>query len=136
MPHSSLYDELDFSIALNSPRQRGRYRVATQGLSLHMDDAEQAFDIGDLSSSGCNLRVPEALLAVGQIFGGNLHIGYASYLTDLKLKVVRHISKNSIACTFQALSRQQEITLDTLLLEIQKRGITTYAARRRRKNTS
>ena len=133
MLHSNSYDALHFSITLDSPRQRGRYRVATRGLSMHLDDTEQAFDIVDLSSSGCNLRAPAELLAIGRIFDGDLHIGNARYLTDLTLKVVRHISKHSVACIFQSLSRQQEITLDALLLEIQKRGITTHATRRRRK---
>jgi hypothetical protein len=132
MPHSS-HDTLNFSIALNSPRQRGRYRVATHGLSMYLDDTEQAFDIGDLSSSGCNLRAPAELLAVGRIFDSDLHIGHTSYLTNLKLKVVRHVTDNSVACVFQSLSRQQEITLDKLLLEIQKRNITTHAVRKRRK---
>jgi hypothetical protein len=132
MPHSS-HDSLHFSIALNSPRPRGRYRVATHGLSMYLDDAEQAFEIGDLSSSGCNLRAPAELLAVGRIFDCDLHIGHTSYLTNLKLKVVRHITDNRVACIFQALSRQQGITLEKLLLEIQKRSITTHAARRRRK---
>ena len=136
MPLNSHYDALHFSIALNSPRQRGRYRVATHGLSMHLDDAEQAFEIGDLSSSGCNLHAPAELLAIGRICDGDLHIGNASYITNLTLKVVRHITNNSIACIFQALSRQQEITLDALLLEIQKRGITTHATRRKRKKST
>ena len=136
MPHSSPYDALNFSIALHTPRQRGHYRVAARGLSMYLDDAEQAFDIGDLSSSGCNLHAPAELLAVGRIFDGVLHIGDASYLADLKLKVVRHVNNNSVACIFQALSRQQEITLDTLLLEMQKRGIATHTARRKRKKAT
>ena len=136
MPHNSHYDALHFSIALTSPRQRGRYRVATSGLSMHLDDVEQAFEIGDLSSSGCKLCAPAELLAVGRICDGDLHIGDASYLTDLKLKVIRHITNSNIACVFQSLSRQQEIILDRLLLEIQKRGIATHAARRRRKKST
>ena len=133
MPHGNPYDTLKFTIAPNSPRRRGRYRVATRGLSMYLDDVEQAFDIGDLSSSGCNLRAPAELLAVGRIFDCDLQIGNTGYLTDLKLKVVRHIAGNSVACVFQGLSRQQEITLDKLLLEIQKRGIATHAVQRRRK---
>jgi hypothetical protein len=133
MPHSNSYDALHFSLTLHSPRQRGRYRAATRGLSMHLDDVEQAFDIGDLSSGGCNLRAPAELLAVGRSFDAALHIGKVSYLADLRLKVVRHIANGSVACVFQGLSRRQEITLDTLLLEIQKRELVTHAVRRRRK---
>jgi hypothetical protein len=126
------YATLDFHFALNSPRQRGRYRVATRGLSLYLDDLAQTFDICDLSSSGCRLRAPAELFTVGRILNSNLHIGSTSYLAGIKLKVIRHIANNSIACVFQALSRQQEIMLDKLVLEIQKRSITTHAAWRKR----
>ena len=125
------HDTLDFHIGVNSPLQRGRYRVATRGLSLYLDDVAQAFDIRDLSSSGCNLHAPAGLLAVGRIFDCDLHIGDAAYLTDLKVKVVRHVD-NGVACVFQSLSDTQEIMLDKLLLELQKRGIATQAAQRKR----
>ena len=131
MPDSR-HATLDFHIALDSPRQRGRYRVATRGLSLYLDDLAQTFDIHDLSASGCNLHAPAGLLAMGRIFDGDLQIGNTSYLAHLKIKVVRHITDNNVACTFQAMSRRQEIMLDKLLLEIQKRNIATHAAQRRR----
>ena len=133
MQHNSAYDTLKYSIMLNFPRRRGRYRIPTRGLSIYLDDAERAFDIRDLSTSGCNLHAPAELLAVGRICNCDLHIGNASYLTDLKLKVIRHITFDSVACIFQSLSSRQESTLDKLLLELQKRSIATHAVRRRRK---
>ena len=133
MTDDSRYDALDFHIAQNSRHQRGRYRVAAHGLSLHLEDVAQAFEIGDLSAGGCSLLAPPALLTVGRIFNGDLHIGDTSYLVDLKIKIIRHITNNSIACAFQALNRQQELALDKLLLEIQKRSIATHAARKKRK---
>ena len=132
MPDDSRYDALDFYIAQNSPHQRGSYRVATQGLSLYLDDVAQTFDILDLSSGGCSLHAPAALLAVGRLFNGDLYIGNTSYLVYLELKVTRHIANSSVACAFQTLTRQQEVMLDKLLLEIQKRNIATPAARKKR----
>ena len=130
------YDALDFHIAKNSlPQQRGRYRIATHGLSLYLDDVAQMFGIHDISSSGCSLRAPAELLAVGRIFDGDLHIGDVSYIVGLKLKVIRHIANNNVACVFNDLSHQQEFTLDKLLLEIQKRSISTHAMRMKRKKT-
>jgi hypothetical protein len=128
MTDDNRYEALDFHVARTSPHHRGSYRVFTHGLSLYLDDVTQTFDIRDLSSSGCHLNAPAEQLAVGRIFNGDLHIGGTGYLADLKLKVSRHIDGNSIACVFQALSRQQEIMLDKLLLEIQKRSIATHAA--------
>ena len=133
MTDDSRYDALDFYIAQSSQHPRGRYRVAAPGLSLYLEDVAQAFEIGDLSAGGCSLRASAAQLAVGRIFNGDLHIGDTSYLVDLKIKVIRHIANNSVACAFQALSRQQELALDKLLLEMQKRSIVTYAARKKRK---
>jgi hypothetical protein len=126
------YATLDFHVALNSPRQRGRYRVTAQGLSLHLDDVGQTFPLRDFSSTGCNLCAPAGGLTVGRIFNGTLYIGGAGYLADIKVMVVRHVAGNSVACIFRALTRQQEIMLDKLLLEIQKRRITTHATQRKR----
>jgi len=133
MADDSRYDALDFYIEQHSKHQRGSYRVATHGLTLYLDDVAQTFDIRDLSANGCSLHASAALLTVGRIFNGDLHIGSASYLTDITIKVIRHITGNSVACVFQALSRRQEIMLDKLLLELQKRGIATHTARRKRK---
>jgi len=133
MTDDSRYDALDFHLAQNSRHQRGRYRVAMQGLSLYLEDVAQAFEISDLSAGGCSLRASAALLAVGRIFNGDLHIGETSYLVDLKIKIIRHIAYNSVACAFQTLSRQQELALDKLLLEIQKRSIITHAVQKKGK---
>ena len=127
MIDDSRHDALDFSIAQNSPSRRGRYRVVTSGLSLYLDDVAQTFDILDFSSSGCSLHAQAELFTVGRIFDGDLHIGNTTYLVNLKLKVIRHITNGSIACVFHALSIQQEIMLDKLSLEIQKRSIATHA---------
>ena len=127
MIDDSCYDALDFSITQNSPRRRGRYRVDTSGLTLFLDDVAQTFDILDFSSSGCSLHAPAELFTVGRIFNGDLHIGNTSYLANLKLKVIRHITNGSIACAFHALSSQQELMLDKLSLEIQKRSIASHA---------
>jgi hypothetical protein len=99
---------------------------------LYLDDVEQTFDIGNLSSSGCHLRAPAELLAVGRILDSELYIGKTRYLTGIKLKVIRRLTGSGVACAFQSLSGRQEIILDKLLLEIQKRNIATPAARRKR----
>ena len=133
MLNDNCYNALDFHITQNSPQQRGSYRVAAYGLSLYLDDVAQSFAIRDLSSSGCSLHAPADLFTIGRIFSGDLHVGDTNYLVDLRLKVIRHITGSSIACSIQTLSRRQEIMLDKLLLEIQKRSIATHAARRKRK---
>jgi len=132
MTHTNRYDTLDFRITLHSPRQRGRYRVAVRGLSLYIDELAQTFDIYDLSSSGCNLCAPGQMFALGRIFDGGLCIGSTRYLLHLKMKVERHIAVSNIACAFQIMYRRQEIMLDKLVLELQKRNIVTLAARRKR----
>ena len=134
MPEYSSYTTLDFFIALNSPRERGRYRVVAEGLALYLEDMAEKFDIHDCSSAGCSLYAPAKLFTVGKIFDGDLHIGNSGYLAGLKSKVVRHIADNSVACAFQALTRRQEIMLDKLLLEMQKRSIATQATRRKGKH--
>jgi len=133
MAADRLYDALDFYIEEHAGHPRGSYRVAADGLTLYLDDVAQTFDIRDISSSGCSLRAPAELFAVGRIFNSDLHIGGAKYLMGLTIKVIRHIDNNSAACVFHALSRRQEIMLDKLLLEIQKRGIASHTARRNRK---
>ena len=132
MADDSRYDALDFYIEQHSKHQRGSYRVATHGLTLYLDDVAQTFDIRDLSAHGCSLHASAALLTVGRIFNGDLTIGSTRYLKDITITVIRHIANHSVACVFRALSRQQEIRLDKLLLELQKRSIAIHTSRRKK----
>jgi len=132
MTNDCQYNTLDFRIARTTPYQRGGYRVAVRGLSFHFDELAQAFDIRDISAGGCSLNAPVALFTIDRIFDGDLHIGNTSYITHLKMKVVRHIADNCVACAFQVLSCLQGILLDKLVLEVQKRNIVAHTARRKR----
>ena len=132
MTDDSRFEALDFYIEQNSQHQRESYRVAARGLSLYLDELAQAFDVCDLSSSGCSLHAPTELLSVGRIFSTDLRIGNTRYLVALKLKVVRHIADSNVAGAFLDLNRRQEFMLDRLLLEIQKRSITIHAAREKK----
>ena len=137
MTDDSSCDTLDFHIErYHAGYQRGCYRIAAGGLSVHLDDPAQTFDLDVLSANGCSLRAPSDMFAVGRILNGDLYIGNTRYLANLRLKVIRHVADNIIACGFSALNSRQEIMLDRLLLEMQKRDITIHAKREKKEKNS
>ena len=52
------------------------------------------------------------------------------FLGDLKGKVMRVLDKGIIGCNFEPMDRRQEIKLDKLVLEVQKRLIELRKAKR------
>ena len=72
-----------------------------------------------------------ALASCGQIAGpkGGATTGDMS-LGDLKAKVMRVLDRGIIGCNFLTMERRQEIKLDKLVLEVQKRLIELRKAKR------
>jgi hypothetical protein len=126
MGFDSRHDEADFHFTSDSPEKRACFRVAPCDLFLRVHELQQALAVRDISTAGCCLDAPAARFSEGRILGGDLYVADAAYLTDLRVKVVRRITENRAACSFQNLTHQQELALDKLVLETQKRDIGAH----------
>jgi hypothetical protein len=125
MKFGKLRDRQDFHFTSDSPGRRDYFRVAACDLFLRVHELQQALAVRDISASGCSFDAPAARFPEGRILRGDLHVADAAYLTDLRLKVIRRITENRVACSFQQLTLHQEFALDKLVLETQKRDIGT-----------
>lgn len=116
------FDDLSFSLAETNPVQRSAYRAMVRGLFARLDDGS-VFDVHDISASGCSLAMPLHAYKVGYRFVLDLLAGKKILVAGIEAEVVRLIPSSLAACAFLNITRYQEIKLDKLVLEIQKRKI-------------
>lgn len=116
------FDDLNFSLTETSPVQRSAYRAMVRGLFARLDDGS-VYDVHDISAGGCSLAMPLHAYQVGYRFILDLLAGKTVLVTGIEAEVVRLIPNSLAACAFLDITRYQEIKLDKLVLEIQKRKI-------------
>lgn len=116
------FDDLSFSLSETSPLQRSAFRAMVRGLFARLDDGS-IFDVHDISASGCSLAMPLHAYRMGYRFTLDLMAGRSVLVSGLECEVVRLIPNSLAACAFLQVTRHQEIKLDKLVLEIQKRKI-------------
>jgi len=102
--------------------KRKSFRASFTGLRVII--LGESFDVHDLSTSGLSFTKTEDI----QIFQGrrySAHVTIASrvYIADIPLQIVRIAQNLRVACRFIELTPRQEIRLDKLILEMQKRSI-------------
>lgn len=102
--------------------RRQAFRTVTSGLSGRVHGALASFAVNDISAGGICLDIAAGRYAKGQQLTIDILISDKLYLADLAAHVVRAEDKEC-ACAFTELSRHQELKLDKLVLEMQKRFI-------------
>ncbi|GAB6057314.1 PilZ domain-containing protein [Desulfonatronum parangueonense] len=116
---------LDFSIDFDetdSQRRRG-YRVHFPGLTVWIPEQESYYSVIDLSTFGVCFRDEEKKFSLGQQMLMDINVQGKAWVAGLKAKVVGIRNEALVACNFEELSGLQEIRMDKLSLEIQKRWI-------------
>lgn len=99
---------------------RRSYRATLPGLTAVV--AGRAFPVNDISSGGMCVTMPGGRLSKGQALQFDLFIASRLFLKDVHTKLVR-ASATECAFVFENLVSQQEMKLDKLILELQKREI-------------
>lgn len=111
-----------------SSRHRSRFRVVSEGVSARLawperpDGGLDSFDVDDISAGGLYMRSPAGMFEVGQNIVLDVLVLGRCCVGGLKAHVVRS-TENGCAVAFEELSRNQELRLDKIVLEMQKRGI-------------
>lgn len=107
---------------------RSAFRTVIPGLKIVLESGE-ACAVQDISSGGLGFSYQEEhQFAAGTILRISLWVADRLYIEQLQMSVVRYTSAKTVACRFVELSRQQEIRLDKLILEMQKRIIAQRRA--------
>ena len=118
-------DLLDFSILFEEKgeqRRRG-VRVRFPGLAVWIPERKAFYPVDDLSTFGICFRDEEKTFSLGQEVLLDILIQGKTWISGLKAKVVGVRKEVLVACNFEELSAPQEIRMDKLSLEIQKRWI-------------
>ncbi|SDB39202.1 PilZ domain-containing protein [Desulfonatronum thiosulfatophilum] len=116
---------LDFTIEFDetdSQRRRG-YRVHFPGLTVWIPDRKTCYSVIDLSTFGVCFRDEEKKFSLGQQMLLDINVQGKIWVAGLKAKIVGIRDEALVACNFEELSEPQEIKMDKLSLEIQKRWI-------------
>lgn len=102
--------------------RRQAFRVVPPGVTVRMEETLESFDVNNISASGVSMSIPEVRFEKGQELRFDLLIVGRLFLKGMEGRVAR-VVPGECACAFQNLSRHQELKLDNLVLEIQKRDI-------------
>jgi len=125
---------MDFEIKVDEEdKLRQAYRTRVPGLDVRVitKSGPQDFPVSDISASGFAFADNPRGYNSGMTFSFDLLLNKKLFLGDLKGKVMRVITeKGIIGCNFDGMERRQEIKLDKLVLEVQKRLIELRKAKR------
>lgn len=125
---------MDFDIKMpnEDDKLRQAFRTRVPGLDIRVTTkaGEQDFPILDISASGFAFADSPRGYSSGQELDVQLLLAKRLFLTEVKAKVMRVLDKGVIGCNFVGLDRRQEIKLDKLVLEVQKRLIELRKAKR------
>ncbi len=122
---------MDFSYQPAEPNggNRKTFRTTFPGLAVRVNNGEEDHPVHDISSGGVAFSGEGLNLGSGDACMLTLCIAGRPYLADLAAVVVR-VRSADCGCVFRALNRRQEIQLDKLILETQKRIIAKIKAAR------
>lgn len=126
---------MDFDITMpgEDEKLRQAYRTRVPGLDVRIvtKAGEQDYPVLDISASGFAFADSPRGWSSGQEFQFQLLLAKRLFLDEVKGRVMRVIGeKGIIGCVFHDLDRRQEIKLDKLVLEVQKRLIELRKAKR------
>jgi len=125
---------MEFEIQMDGDdKQRQAYRTRVPGLDVRVitQTGPQDFPVSDISATGFAFSANPRNYSSGMTFSFDLLLNKRLFLGDLKGKVMRVLTdKGIIGCNFEAMERRQEIKLDKLVLEVQKRLIELRKAKR------
>lgn len=124
---------MDFDIELDSDEKlRQAYRTRVPGLEVRVitPAGPQDFQVHDISASGFSFSAPVRDYSLGIVLSFDMLLCKRLFLGSLKAKVIHVLEQGIIGCNFLEMERRQEIKLDKLVLEVQKRLIELRKARR------
>jgi len=124
---------MDFEIKMGGDdtlRQAFRTRVPGLDLRVITQSGPKEFSVLDISATGFAFSDNPRGYSSGMTFSFDLLLNKRLFLGDLKGKVMRVLDNGIIGCNFEVMERRQEIKLDKLVLEVQKRLIELRKAKR------
>ncbi len=123
---------MDFDVRMpnDDDKLRKAFRTRVPGLFIRITDNGREYQVKDLSASGFAILEENRLFKEGQSFQFDLLLAKKLFLTQITGKVMRVLDNGIVGCNFAGLDRRQEMKLDKLVLEVQKRLIELRKAKK------
>jgi hypothetical protein len=123
---------MDFDVRMpnDDDQLRKAFRTRVPGLFIRITDTGREYQVKDLSASGFAILEENRLFKEGQSFQFDLLLAKKLFLTQITGKVMRVLDNGIVGCNFAGLDRRQEMKLDKLVLEVQKRLIELRKAKK------
>lgn len=124
---------MDFDVRLpnDDDQLRKAFRTRVPGLFIRITESGREYQVKDLSASGFAILEEERTrFKEGQTFLFDLLLAKKLFLTQITGKIMRVLDNGIIGCNFAGLDRRQEMKLDKLVLEVQKRLIELRKAKK------
>lgn len=117
--------ELSFSIAGDEQgAQRRAFRAKIPGLTVFIPALGETLEVMDVSAMGLAFQAKDmTTFKAGEQVEFDLLINKKVFIPKLHAKVMRVLENSLIGCNFESMERRQEVKLDKLVLEVQKRMI-------------
>ncbi len=116
-----LFPLSELDLEYQSSNKRKAYRVKGENLSVLFRGKK--YKVKDISATGIGILLEDGVsIREGTDIVIDLFIQDKLFLKNLKAKVVR-VKGNLIGCEFKNLSRREELALDKLVLELQKKEL-------------
>lgn len=124
---------MDFQISTGGDdKLRKAFRTKVPGLSVRFPAVKKVYEVKDLSATGFAVLDTEKVFKEGQLLECDLLINKKLFLGEVKAEIMRVLDKGIIGINFVELARQQQVKLDKLVLEVQKRLIELRKKQRER----
>ncbi len=116
-----LFPLSELDIEYKSNNKRKAYRIKCKDLFVFFRNKK--YKVKDISATGIGILLEDDIsVKEGMDITIDLFVQDKLFLKDLKAKVVR-VDGNLIGCEFKDLSRRDELALDKLVLELQKKEL-------------
>jgi PilZ domain. len=124
--------DFDIQMPTEDDKLRQAFRTRVPGLAVRINTEKGVLDcpVSDISATGFAFVDNPRGYSNGQEIVVDILLAKKLFLGDIKAKVMRVLDKGIIGCNFMGMERRQEIRLDKLVLEVQKRLIELRKARK------
>lgn len=114
---------MKLNLELDGEQQRKAFRTRVPGFFVRLRDTGKTYAIKDLSATGFAILDESKSFTEGETHRVDLFLKQKPFLEDLKGRVMRVVPNGIIGWNFEDMDRRQEMRLDKLVLEVQKRLI-------------
>lgn len=119
------FSDFSFDIESSETTSRNAFRVIFSGMYVHVNGLAKVFSVVDISAIGFSFSAKSTKFDVSGRIVIDIIIAKKIVIKGLQAEIIRLLQDNVVACAFREVSRHQEYDLDKLVLEIQKRNISS-----------